>query len=243
MSDSTIITGQFVRINQTPASVGERLIARIIDYLLLGIYVICTIFVFSELRISSVFGEFSYLLLIVCYVPVLCYSLLCEVFYNGQSAGKHLMNMRVVKADGSTPSLSSYFLRWLLYVVDVPLTSGLGVLVMLINKNNQRLGDLAANTIVIKEKDYRKIQVSLDEFDYLTKEYHPQYPLAADLSLEQINVINKTLDAFTKDRQLHIQQLAVKVRSVLAVNNTDSSDENFLQTVIRDYQYYALEDI
>lgn len=245
MSDSTIITGQFVRINQTPASVGERLIARIIDYLLLGIYVICTIYILSGLNISSTLGESYYFILLLLFLPVLCYSLLCEVFYNGQSAGKRLLNIRVVKADGSTPSLSAYFLRWLLYVVDVPLTSGLGVLVMLINKNNQRLGDLAANTIVIKEKDYRKIQVSLDEFDYLTKGYHPQYPLAADLSLEQINVINKTLDAFTKDRQVHIKQLASKVRSVLAVSNTteQTSDENFLQTVIRDYQYYALEDI
>lgn len=243
MSDSTIITGQFVRINQTPASVGERLIARIIDYVLLGVYVICSIYILSELHISSVLGEYFYILILLLYLPVLCYSLLCEVFYNGQSAGKRLMNMRVVKADGSTPSLSAYLLRWLLYVVDVPMTSGLGILVMLINKNNQRLGDLAANTIVIKEKDYRKIQVSLDEFDYLTKEYHPQYPLAADLSLEQINVISKTLDANTKDRQLHITQLAGKVRSVLSVGNIDPSDENFLQTVIRDYQYYALEDI
>lgn len=243
MSDSTIITGQFVRINQTPASVGERLIARIIDYVILGIYVVCSIYLLSELRLDSLFGEFFYILLLLLYLPVLCYSLLCEVFYNGQSAGKRLMNMRVVKADGSTPSLSAYLLRWLLYAVDVPITSGLGILVMLINKNNQRLGDLAANTIVIKEKDYRKIQVSLDEFDYLTKEYHPQYPLAADLSLEQINVISKTLEANTKDRHLHITQLARKVRTVLAVDNADPSDENFLQTVIRDYQYYALEDI
>lgn len=240
MSDSTIITGQFVRINQTPASVGERLIARIIDYVVLGIYIVCAVYITSILHLSE-----YYIILLLLFLPVLCYSLLCEVFYNGLSVGKWLMNMRVLKADGSTPSLSAYFLRWLLYVVDVPLTSGLGVLVMLINKNNQRLGDLAANTIVIKEKDYRKIQVSLDEFSYLTQAYHPQYPLAADLSLEQINVINKTLDAFTKDRQLHIKQLASKVRSVLAVSNTaeQTSDENFLQTVIRDYQYYALEDI
>lgn len=243
MSDSAIITGQFVRINQTPASVGERLIARIIDYVLLAIYVISSIYLLSELHILSATGESFYLLLLLLYLPVLCYSLLCEVFYNGQSAGKRLMNMRVVKADGSTPSLSAYFLRWLLYAVDVPLTSGLGILVMLINKNNQRLGDLAANTIVIKEKDYRRIQVSLDEFDYLTKGYHPQYPLAADLSLEQINVISKTLETNAKDRQVHIKLLADKVRLVLAVPHAEPSDEKFLQTVLRDYQYYALEEI
>ena len=57
------------------------------------------------------------------------------------------------------------------------------------------MGDLAAGTMVIKEKNYRKIHVSLDEFDYLTQNYQPTYPQAADLSLEQINVITRTLQS------------------------------------------------
>ena len=43
MAESTIITGQFVRISQTPASIGERLIALAIDYILLGFYVFSTL--------------------------------------------------------------------------------------------------------------------------------------------------------------------------------------------------------
>ena len=100
------------------------------------------------------------------------------------------------------------------------------------------MGDLAAGTMVIKEKNYRKIQVSLDEYDYLTKGYHPVYPPAADLSLEQVNVINKTLSSGSKDRARRIRQLADKVRTLLSI-----SDEKFLQTLLRDYQYYALEEI
>ena len=84
-------------------------------------------------------------------------------------AWQKLINIRVVKVDGSTPSIGSYLLRWLLFPIDGPITSGLGLLVVLLNKNNQRLGDLAAGTMVIKEKNYRKIHVSLDEFDYLTQ--------------------------------------------------------------------------
>lgn len=61
------------------------------------------------------------------------------------------------------------------------------------------MGDLAAGTMVIKEKNYRKIHVSLDEFDYLTKDYRPTYPQASDLSLEQINVITRTLQSGKKD--------------------------------------------
>ena len=167
----------------------------------------------------------------IVYLPVLCYSLLCEVFNRGQSLGKRLLNIRVVKADGSTPSLSSYLLRWLLFPIDLPITGGLGVIVILLTKNHQRLGDLAAGTMVIKEKNYRKIQVSLDEYDYLTKGYHPVYPPAADLSLEQVNVINKTLSSGSIDRARRIRQLADKVRTLLSIKQTEGSDEKFLQTL------------
>ncbi len=243
MSESTIITGQFVRISQTPASIGERMLALIIDYIFLFVYVVGFSIALSYLKIHAYSGFSFFFLFVIVYLPVFCYSLLCEVFNRGQSLGKRLLNLRVVKADGSTPSLSSYLLRWLLFPIDLPFTGGLGVIVILLTKNHQRLGDLAAGTIVIKEKNYRKIQVSLDEYDYLTKDYHPVYPTAADLSLEQVNVINKTLSSGSKDRARRIRLLADKVRTLLSIKQVEGSDEKFLQTLLRDYQYYALEEI
>ena len=105
------------------------------------------------------------------------------------------------------------------------------------------MGDLAAGTMVIKEKNYRMIHVSLDEFDYLTKDYRPTYPQASDLSLEQINVITRTLQSGKKDRTRRIASLAKKVQELLSITPHDSNPENFLQTILRDYQYYALEEI
>lgn len=243
MSQSTILTGQYVRINQTPASVGERLIALVIDYVLLVLYVVGMSVLLERLRIHA-FSSLSFFFLFgFIFLPALCYPLLCEVFNRGQSLGKRLLNLRVVKVDGSTPSLSSYLLRWLLFVVDVPLTGGLGLVVILLTKNNQRLGDLAAGTMVIKEKNYRKIHVSLDEFDHLTRDYHPHYPQAADLSLEQVGVIDKTLALTVADRNKHISLLADKVRTLLSLTNEASSDEAFLRTLIRDFQYYTLEEV
>lgn len=243
MAESTIITGQFVRINQTPASIGERLAARIIDYILLFLYIMATIYILGRANIHASSGISFVLLFLFIYLPAFFYSLLCEVFNQGQSVGKKLLNIRVIKVDGSTPSLGSYLLRWLLYTVDVPLTGGLGVVVVLLNKNGQRLGDLAGGTMVIKEKNYRKIQVSLDEFDYLTKGYQPHFPMVTDLSLEQINVISKTLHSHHKERAKQIAQLAAKVRQLLAISKESETDERFLQTIVRDYQYYALEEI
>lgn len=241
MAESTIITGQFVRISQTPASIGERFIAFLIDYILIVVYLMSTITLLLNFYTPRDFNAVIYTFLIL--LPVLFYSFLCETFNQGQSFGKKLMNIRVVKTDGSTPGISSYLLRWLLFPIDVPLTGGLGVLSVILTKNNQRLGDLAAGTMIIKEKNYRKIHVSLDEFDYLTKDYHPVYPQSADLSLEQVNVITRTLESNKKDRERRIMMLAKKVQELLSVNPLDSSGERFLQTVLRDYQYYALEEI
>lgn len=241
MSESTIITGQFVRIRQTPASIGERFLALLIDYILIIAYVLSTAFLFHILPTPS--DITLILFMAIVYLPIIFYAFLCETLNHGQSPGKRLLNIRVVKADGSNPGISAYLLRWLLFPIDLPLTGGLGVLFILLTRNSQRLGDLAAGTMVVKEKNYRKIHVSLDEFDYLTKGYHPVYPQAADLSMEQINVITRTLEPGQKERARHIALLAQKVQSLLSITPKDNNPEKFLTTVLRDYQYYALEEI
>ncbi len=60
MAESTIITGQFVRISQTPASIGERLMALIIDYFLIGLYILSTATLLSELSLPSGFSLFFF---------------------------------------------------------------------------------------------------------------------------------------------------------------------------------------
>ena len=68
-------------------------------------------------------------------------------------------------------------------------------------------------------------------------------PQASDLSLEQINVITRTLQSGKKDRTRRIASLAKKVQELLSITPHDGNPENFLQTILRDYQYYALEEI
>jgi hypothetical protein len=144
--------------------------------------------------------------------------------------------------DGTMPKLSAYLLRWLLLMIDIYLFQCIGILSILLTKNSQRLGDLAAGTLVIKEKDFRKINVTLDEFRHLSINYRPVFPQVENLSLEQINLINQTLIRFDQERPVRIRELAAKVRQFLTINPT-VSDEALLQTLTRDYQYYALEEI
>lgn len=241
MAETTIITGQFVRINQTPASVGERLIALAVDFILVGLYIYAMIALFAALQLPP--DPASILFVLLVWLPALGYPLLCEVFNEGRSLGKSLMHIRVVKADGSTPGIGSYLLRWMLFPVDSLLTGGLGLLVVLLTGKSQRMGDLAAGTIVVKEQNYRKIHVTLDEFDYLAEGYRPTYPQAANLSLEQADVITRTLQEGRKERRQRMDRLARKVRELLSVTPRSDNPEEFLRTILRDYQYYALEEI
>ena len=239
MANTTIITGQYVQINQTPASVGERIIARLIDMVIIILYLFATISFFNKVP-TLVLYQVSYLLFII--LPAVCYSLLFEVFNHGQSIGKMIMNIRVVMADGSSPTFGAYLLRWLLYLIDFTITGGLGLIFILMTKKSQRIGDLAAGTMVIKLNDYRKINVSLDEYSHLEANYHPVFPQAGDLSLEQINVIERALRVDGKERYNYISQLSGKIKELLGIN-TQLSDEKFLETLVKDYQYYAYVDI
>lgn len=240
MAQSNIITGQYVRISQTAASAGERMLARLIDIMIVGCYFIGITLLLTELELpwTRTYTFFT----IGIYLPALFYSLLFEVMNNGQSIGKMVMSTRVVSKDGSRPTLAAYFLRWLLWSIDSAM--GIGILTILLSKDNQRLGDIAAGTMVIKLQSYKEIQVSLDEFGHLSTNYEPVYPQVTDLSLNQIDIIQRCLDSeYGNERSIRINTLYHKIHELLSIPYDRKPAEQFLYTVIRDYQHYALEDI
>ncbi|MDR1330488.1 MAG: RDD family protein [Tannerella sp.] len=245
MADSTIITSQYVQIDQTPASIGERILARVIDFLLLIVYSYALVAVFS---LAAKYMDFLLeddvfaVCIVVVLLPVFFYTLLWEVFNRGQTPGKKALGIRTVMKDGSVPTLSAYLLRWLMMMVDFYLLQFVGALSILLTENRQRLGDLAAGTIVIKEKNYRRINVTLDEFRHLSADYRPVFPQAENLSLEQVNLISQTLFRYDTQRPQRIRELSARVRSFLHID-PQMHDESLLQTLVRDFQYYALEEI
>ena len=236
MAEKSIVTGQYVRIRQTPASVGERMLAQLIDWVIQFAYL--TMWWILSSNTDLYMGTLAIILVVL--LPVFFYCPLCEILSGGQTFGKRLVKLRVIMADGTLPSPAAYLLRWLMMIADGPLLGYIGVLVMILNRNNQRFGDMAAGTLVVKLQSYSKIQVSLDEYDYLTEGYRPSYPQAADLSLEKADIIRRTVES---DQPERISQLSQKVQQLLGVTRRESEDEFFLRRIIRDYQYYALEEI
>lgn len=145
MAASDIITGQFVRISQTPASIGDRIIARIIDMIVIVLYMLSVSFMLfgGTSILSFLSNEITIVIFFAAYLPAIFYSFLCETFNNGQTLGKRIMKTRVVKADGSTPGMGDFLMRWMLLLVDLHI-SCIGLIAIICTKRNQRFGDLAA---------------------------------------------------------------------------------------------------
>ncbi len=213
MANSTIVTGGFVRIEQTPASISDRIFAVLIDYGVCFCYAVGVVQLFTKLNLSV----HSFVEFLLWVSPVLFYPLYMEVFNGGRTLGKMVMKTRVVMADGSTPSLGAYLLRWLLIIPDGPMICYLGVLFVAITKRNQRIGDLAAGTMVVKEGKYKNYRVNLDEYDYLTKDYKPTYPQADELTMAQSELISRVLALKDESRPTRINELAGKIRASFAI--------------------------
>lgn len=241
---SVIVTAQYVRIEQAVGSVGDRILAQLIDWGVLLAYMVMAGWVIAKLEINS----FWFFILSLLF-PVLFYTLAFELFNNGQTLGKMAMKLRVVKTDGSQPTLGALLLRWLLFLIDGPTFSFVGLIPMVLTRSNQRLGDLAAGTVVIKLQDYKRRRVSLDDYDYLEQDYTPRYPQAADLSLEQIELIRRVVGTglndrgeMTVDKEEKVLQLSRKVQQKLGISRTEPTDAAFLRRVVRDYLTLNVED-
>lgn len=240
MDNFQIETAQNVNIVQNVAGIGDRIVAYIVDGLVIGAYVILIYVVIIGFFISDIDLSDSALLILFMAIglPILLYHLLFEMFWNGQSPGKKIMKIRVVKLDGSKPAFSNYLLRWLLRVIDFGLASGAVALVtILINGRGQRLGDLAAATTVISEKT--PIQFSQTILMDLPEDYEPMYPQVTVFSDSEIQTIkNVYTNAKYGGNHNVILKLSNKVATVMEVT-FEETPMVFIDKVIKDYNYYT----
>lgn len=116
------------------------------------------------------------LLVIVQFVTQIAYGIACEWFWRGQTVGKRLLKLRVVDEQGLRLEFSQIVIRNLLRFVDaLPLFYAVGGAACFLSKRCQRLGDLAANTVVIRinpvaEPDLD--QLALGKFNSLREHGH-----------------------------------------------------------------------
>ena len=235
MDNFQIETAQNISISQNVAGIGERILAYLIDGLLMLAYIIIATMLMGGLDANQ--GQ-EWLFVSVIILPLLFYFLLWESLWKGQSPGKAALDLRVVKLDGSRPAFSNYLVRWLLRMVDITLTSGsVAVVTILMNGKGQRLGDLAAGTTVISER----VRTGLDRtlLVNVPEDYRPVYPqvtMLTDRDVQEIKEIYRN-SLHTSNYRV-IQSLSNKVSQLLQVT-PEEKPVQFLKNVLKDYSYYT----
>lgn len=124
---------------------GIRIVAAIIDSIVASI-----VGGIVGLLIGVLLNSLLVIVLVASIAPLL-YFIILEGKY-GQTAGKRLLGLIVVHEDGSPCTMSSSAIRNILRVIDVFGSYLLGLVVILLTDRNQRVGDLAGGTVVVRTK-------------------------------------------------------------------------------------------
>lgn len=235
MDKFQIETAQNIGIHQNVAGIGDRILAFLLDILIIVGYAILASFAIAGLGMEK--GE-QWVYYLIIGLPVFLYYLLWEIFNNGRTPGKAALEIRVVKLDGSRPRFSQYLIRWLLRLVDISFSSGsIAVVTILLNGKGQRLGDLAAGTTVITEK--KQLNLSQTLLVDIPDNYMPHYPQVTLLKDRDIQNI-KSVYQKAKIQRNHrvIISLSEKISKILEVHPEERPEE-FVQNVLRDYSFYT----
>ena len=145
-----IVTPEAVVLAFETAGVGSRILATLIDLAVQGVALVVAIAGFAVLSSTAVglAGVFVSLFLILFAYPVVM-----EATWRGRTLGKAAMDLRVVTTEGGQIGFRHAAVRGALDFVDLWLTSGAAaILSVLLTPRNQRLGDLAAGTLVLRER-------------------------------------------------------------------------------------------
>lgn len=131
---------------------GNRGFAALVDFILAALVFVGALWAFSLLSGRfPVAGPFFGILILATFTLAWSYFVLLEWLWQGQTVGKRLYGLRVIRADGAPAGFVAVLVRNVIRVVDfLPLFYGLGLLMIIFSSRSQRLGDLAAGTYVVR---------------------------------------------------------------------------------------------
>jgi uncharacterized RDD family membrane protein YckC len=238
MQTIRITTSQNIDIDYEVAGVGERVLARLIDFALFGVVFILGLILASFVAPHTGSSVFIFVLLVIYAALFVFYDLICEITTNGQSFGKRIMKIKVISLDGARPSFSQYLLRWLFRIVDFTLTmQACGLLSAAISEKQQRVGDIVAGTTLIKTKPRTTINnvILPDTVDT----YQPIFAEASQLTDREIGLIYEVIQNYLKGGNRDIvYATANRIREHLSITQSPDMDSmRFLQTILKDYNH------
>jgi uncharacterized RDD family membrane protein YckC len=251
VSKVSVETTHNIEIDYTAATLADRSVASILDLVMLILVIFGVTLLFSEF-LNVGFWDVRWMVVsfVLSYVFFGMYSFWCEWLLDGQTFGKRLLKIRVVRIDGSPATAGSYFMRWVLWLIEVLASLGsIALLSTLLSKHSQRLGDMAAGTTVVKipkPVTLDQLLLSVDSNQQTETPFEPHamppivFPQVSSLSEADILAIQSLLLA-TLDRSInreHVVDATYKAKAQLCSRLGITSHLNateFLQQIVKDY--------
>ena len=161
MNEYSLLSPERVQLKLNIVGIGSRFAACFIDSIFQSILLVFLIAGAISLHVSGLirwemqnFRDYLLLaiLLLLGFAILYGYFILFETIWNGQTPGKRFLHLRVVGENGSPVTFLAVLIRNLIRIFDaLPSGYAIGIVSMLLTNKNQRLGDLAAGTLVIRE--------------------------------------------------------------------------------------------
>lgn len=238
MKNIEIKTTQNVTLEYEVADLRDRIIAYLIDLVVITV----AIMLFSVLVFGLIqpHGTSEVVYVYFMFGIFIFYTLVMETLNNGQSLGKMAMKIQVIKTAGGRATFSDYTARWVFRMIDIYFSFG-GVASILIASSSkaQRIGDVVANTAVIKLTHKMDLRLA-DLLEIETGDsYTPNYPeakqlLEVDVLLVQ-NALNRRHQFANEASEEALALLSVEIKKILGVRSVEQTDRQFLQSILKDY--------
>lgn len=148
-----ISTPEGVDVELTLAGIGSRFIAAILDFMIQAAVVIAVAVLLGLFGDDKGAGYVAAVSSLVFFLTFFAYDVLFEVRSRGRTLGKRWTGLRVVRTGGRPVTFVPSCVRNVLRLVDLlPFFYAIGMLSIFVTRNNQRLGDLAAGTYIVRER-------------------------------------------------------------------------------------------
>ena len=237
MSEFKIQTAQNVTLEQNLAGIGHRILAFVLDTIFLLVTFWVMVWTLEKSGISDSFSSWAFMAVLL--LPYFLYYPIMQYWNNGQTMGKMMLKIRVVKIDNTHPTIGDFIIRWIIRLFELNPLMPIGIIFVLINERKQRLGDMAAGTTVVAEKQKARLTHSI--FEDINDEYQPVFAQVQVLNDADAQLI-KTVFREAKQRQNKkvLGELSQKIVTLLEMSKpVEMSDIKFISTVLKDFNYYA----
>lgn len=231
MAVISITTTQNIELEYELASVGERIVACIIDFIILAAY-------FFIVGVSTNFGAGLGWVFFLLFLPVTFYTLLSETYLNGQTVGKKVMAIKVISLSGNQPAFSQYLIRWLFRLVDIWFGGCVIATIMVAaSQKHQRIGDIIAGTTLIRTRPKNSLQQTIYT-PVAENNYHVNYPEVVQLSDRDMQLIREVIISVQKSGNTMLAlQTMHRVENILKIKSRHEDPMNFLYVVLNDYNH------